>query len=180
MAATLPLLVRQDSRRQTPIGTLIGALFGWLMLNPWGAYAQVGIGTTAPRNFLDVQAVPRTGTHPTGRPLYVTGTVNEAANGFEFRHSNGTQGIGIGYNSLYATGSNINPNLNLLPRGTGRVGIGTTTPAATLHVAGATSTVRFARLSGTGTRVVAADADGDLATVSAASQADNLGNHTAT
>ena len=69
---------------------------------------NVGIGTVDPKGCLDVQADPRTGTHPTNRILYVTGDSQEA-DGIEFRHSNGTQGIGFGYNTIYATGSNARP-----------------------------------------------------------------------
>lgn len=50
-------------------------------------------------------------------------TNNASSNGYEFIHSNGTQGIGIGYNTLYTTGSNPNQDLNLKPRGNGKVGI---------------------------------------------------------
>jgi len=37
--------------------------------------------------------------------LYVTGDFGQDADGVEFRHSNGTQGIGFGFNTIYATGS---------------------------------------------------------------------------
>ncbi len=81
---------------------------------------NVGIGTVDPRGALDVQANPRTGTHPTNRIMYVTGDSQEA-DGIEFRHSNGTQGIGFGYNTIYATGSNASQDLKLAPRGDGTV-----------------------------------------------------------
>ena len=81
---------------------------------------NVGIGTVDPRGALDVQANPRTGTHPTNRIMYVTGDSQEA-DGIEFRHSNGTQGIGFGYDTIYATGSSPNQDLKLAPRGTGNV-----------------------------------------------------------
>ncbi len=66
---------------------------------------NVGVGTVDPKGALDVQAAPRTGAHPTNRIMYVTGN-SQPADGIEFRHSNGTQGIGFGYNTIYATGSN--------------------------------------------------------------------------
>ncbi|GAB2940123.1 hypothetical protein GCM10027048_00460 [Hymenobacter coalescens] len=111
----------------------------------------IGTGNTTPANRLDVQSVGRSGSHATGRTLYVTGDFNEAGNGAEFRHSNGTQGLGLGYNSLYAAGSNTNQHLNLMPKGTGGVGIGTTTPSALLDVNG-NGLVRGALGFGTSTR----------------------------
>ncbi len=84
---------------------------------------NVGIGTIDPHGTLDVQANPRTGTHPTNRIMYVTGDSQEA-DGIEFRHSNGTQGIGFGYNTIYATGSNADQDLKLAPRGQGSVVVG--------------------------------------------------------
>jgi hypothetical protein len=84
---------------------------------------NVGIGTDSPPNKLDIQAEARSGTHPSSRPLYVTGGMGYESNGIEFRHSNGTQGIGFGYNTIYATGSNANQDLNLKARGSGIVGV---------------------------------------------------------
>jgi hypothetical protein len=88
---------------------------------------------------LDVLQDARSGTHPTAvKGLYITGDFDQAANGVEFRHSNGTQGIGFGYNTIYATGSGATQHLNLMPRGdAGNVGIGTLNPGAKLEVAGA-------------------------------------------
>ena len=34
---------------------------------------NVGAGTATPVNKIDIQTVARTGVHPTGRPLYITG-----------------------------------------------------------------------------------------------------------
>jgi len=84
---------------------------------------NVGIGTVDPKGSLDVQANPRTGAHPANRIMYVTGDSQEA-DGIEFRHSNGSQGIGFGYNTIYATGTNANQDLKLAPRGTGSVCVG--------------------------------------------------------
>lgn len=117
------------------------------------AGGNVGIGIAAPIGRLDVQGpTTRTGTTATSPTFYVSGTLNSGQTGpasgnIEFRHDNGTQGIGFGYNTIYQTGSNANQDLNLLSRGsspltlnaygysTGNVGIATTTPAYKLTVA---------------------------------------------
>jgi hypothetical protein len=80
---------------------------------------NVGIGTTDPLARLDVQAAPRTGSTTGGAGIYVTGDTNEYIGGSEFRHSNQTQGVGIGYAGIYATGSNTDQNLYIISRGTG-------------------------------------------------------------
>jgi len=116
---------------------------------------NVGIGIANPLGRLDVQGpVARTGTTATSPSFYVSGTLSPGQTGpasgnIEFRHDNGTQGIGFGYNTIYQTGSNTNQELNLLSRGsgpitlnaypysTGNVGIGTTDPGSyKLNVAG--------------------------------------------
>jgi len=72
---------------------------------------------------LDVRDELRTGTHPTRVPgMYVTGDF-DPAKGIEFRHTNATQGIGFGYNTIYATGNHANQDLNLKARGTGKLGL---------------------------------------------------------
>ena len=86
-------------------------------------------------NKVDIASAARIGTHATGRPLYVTGAIGDDDNGIEFRHSNATQGLGFGYNSIYGAGTNASQNINLMPKGTtGRVGLGTATPAHPFHV----------------------------------------------
>ena len=118
--------------------------FGQFTLLPNG---NIGLQTINPTNRLDVLQGGRSGTHATGRPLYVTGVLGDGNNGVEFRHSNGTQGIGFGFNTIYATGSNVDQDLGFAARGnggllfrtfnteqmrissTGQVMIGTTTPA---------------------------------------------------
>jgi len=99
---------------------------------------NVGIGTTDPQNRLDiVQDNARTGNHRTGAAIYATSSSGDKFNGtIEVRHYNGTQGIGIGYNSLYATGDNTDQNINIIPRGSGNVGIDTVSPTSKLHVNG--------------------------------------------
>lgn len=108
---------------------------------------NVGINTTSPGNKLDiVGGATRTGTHGSGLALYVTSSSAPASGGVEFRHDNGTQGIGFGYNTIYATGSSTNQHLILQARGTGyltlnasdggNVGIGTAAPGYKLDVSG--------------------------------------------
>ncbi len=87
------------------------------------ANGRVGIGTTDPKAQLDIQQGNRTSpkNHPDSiKGLYITGDLG-AETGIEFRHNNGTQGIGFGYNTIYATGSNDDQDLNLKARGTGKV-----------------------------------------------------------
>jgi Chaperone of endosialidase len=95
------------------------------------------VGSETSRALVDIQDAARTGSHPTSVPgLYVTADLGEASSGIEFRRSNATQGIGFGYSSIYAAGTNANQHLNLMPKGTGGVGIGTTSPAQKLTVSG--------------------------------------------
>ncbi len=95
---------------------------------------KVGLGTSVPNAKLDILSEARSGTHPTAiMGLYVTGPLGPDNTGVEFRHSNGTQGIGFGYNTIYATGSAIDQDLGLKPRGAGKVVI-----AGPLKVTGAT------------------------------------------
>lgn len=127
-------------------------LFPLLLITSFPVIAQnVGIGTTTPVAKLDVMAAPRTNTHPTNKVVYFTGDIGEGKTGdggFEIRHSNATQGIGFGYNTIYQTGTQVNQELNIRARGTGaitlnavggatgNVGIGTVAPTAKLEVAG--------------------------------------------
>ena len=68
--------------------------------------------------------------------MYITSDSNADSEGIEFRHSNGTQGLGFGHNTIYAAGENTDQHVNLKPKGTGGVGIGTIAPTALLHVDG--------------------------------------------
>ena len=80
---------------------------------------NVGIGTDTPLGRLHVQTETRSGTEGSGNGIYVTSDCSEYSNGSEFRHSNQTQGTGIGYAGIYATGSNANQDLHIVSRGTG-------------------------------------------------------------
>jgi hypothetical protein len=92
----------------------------WILTN-----GNVGIGITNPTNRLDTfDGVARSGTHATGRALYATFNGAEYSNGIaEFRHSNGTQGIGIGYAGLYACGANPDQEFHIIAKGTGLINL---------------------------------------------------------
>lgn len=83
--------------------------------------AGLGLASTAtPIAKLDIAQAPRSGVQPAAvKGLYITGDFGADADGVEFRHSNATQGIGFGYNTIYAAGSNSNQDLQLKPKGTG-------------------------------------------------------------
>jgi len=113
---------------------------------------NVGIGITGPGAKLTV----RTGgtdpsTYDDGKVLFASGAFGSGQSydgGIEFRHDNLTQGVGIGYNTIYQTGTNPNEVLNLIAKGTGNitlnayggasgnVGVGTVGPLEKLHVNG--------------------------------------------
>jgi hypothetical protein len=82
---------------------------------------NIGIEINNPLNKFDLSSGTRTGVHPTGLPFYITGNVSQGSNGFEFRHLNSTQGIGLGYNTIYATGSNAAQDLGFASRGIGNL-----------------------------------------------------------
>lgn len=85
---------------------------------------RLGIGIMSPPNKVDIQGgAVRTGSHPSGLALYVTTTSGAASGLAEFRHTNGNEGIGIGYNTIYATGNWGDQSLFIKARGTGRVEI---------------------------------------------------------
>ena len=66
--------------------------------------------------------------------------------GVEFRHSNGSQGIGFGFNTIYATGSTENQPLYLKARGTRTVQLAKQNNSQPdLHVAGGQEVLRMMR-----------------------------------
>ncbi|MES2798700.1 MAG: tail fiber domain-containing protein [Bacteroidota bacterium] len=103
----------------------------------------IGIGMTAPFNKVDISAAARSGIHGAGIPLYVTGTLgagSAGAVGVEFRHDNGTQGIGFGFNTIYAAGSNANQDLGMSSKGTGNLNY-TTNAAQRMIILGSNGNV---------------------------------------
>jgi hypothetical protein len=112
--------------------------------------SNIGMGTVGPVAKLDIQVEPRTGTHPTAaKGLYITASFGADSDGVEFRHSNGTQGLGIGHNTIYTNGSNPDQNLGLKPRGTGKVVVtGALQVTAGLQVTGAAQVTGALQVTG--------------------------------
>src|SRR6185295_14133884 len=82
---------------------------------------SAGIGTPTPGARLTIQqgSTPA-GSAANGKGLFVSalmGTGAASDGGIEFRHDNLSQGIGFGFNTIYATGSNADQPLGLNSRG---------------------------------------------------------------
>jgi hypothetical protein len=61
-----------------------------------------------------------------GKPMFISGVIGDGtagAGGLEVRHDNLTQGIGIGYNTIYATGSTPDQSVQLKARGAGTINL---------------------------------------------------------
>ncbi|MBW4635562.1 MAG: polymer-forming cytoskeletal protein [Iphinoe sp. HA4291-MV1] len=92
------------------------------------ATGNVGIGTTtAPSKKLQIES----------GELRVKASHNiDTADIGTFYRGDLTQGIGIGYNRIEAIGSIANQDILILPKGTGKVGIGTASPTEKLEISG--------------------------------------------
>jgi hypothetical protein len=88
---------------------------------------NVGIGALNPRARLSIQGGQTDpGGLADGRVLFLSGYIKDGKNndgGFEIRRDNLTQGIGIGFNTIYATGTDADQELNLLSRGASALGL---------------------------------------------------------
>ena len=161
----------------------------------WTDQNRVGINTDAPAATLHVS-----GAASTVRFDGPTLRLNDAADvllrsGFDVNHGLGWYGTGKLWDGaavdgpvLYgwsggALGSTASTGRRAVLTWTWQnrvgIGLGATAPTATLHVGGASSSVRFEGLAGGGARVLTVDNNGNVG-ASAAVGADNLGNHTAT
>lgn len=106
--------------------------------------------------------------------------LNNSAFGFQA----GPTGAGLQNATAIGFQAKVSQSNSLVLGGTGgiavSVGIGTTAPAATLHVAGAGSTIRFEGLGGGGSRGLVVDNAGNVTAATGGSSGDNLGNGVAT
>ena len=150
-----------------------GSASGTWSINVTGTAASETLATVTARGAstttgLNILLNTRTGSHASSQSLYVTadmgtGQIGTANGNIEFRHSNASQGVGFGYNSIYQTGTNTNEVLNLLSRGsspltlnsyaysTGNVGVNNATPTYKFDVGGdmrSTTSAYFATSSG--------------------------------
>ena len=124
--------------------------FGTFASQTWRE--QVRIANQAPANSLVINSTGRfgIGTNTLNAQLHVVSDLTDIA---LFQHTNLTQGIAIGFNSIVARGSNADQDINIIARGAsgnlffqtnaatrmtitggGRVGIGTTNPSSILHI----------------------------------------------
>jgi len=110
---------------QNPAGTQ-----PWLAVANGNARVEGKLGINTDSNVqLDVAAEARSKwtdqanpwKEPTARGLYVTAHFGPDKNGVEFRETNQGQGIGFGYNTIYATGNWDKQDLNLMPQPNGSV-----------------------------------------------------------
>jgi hypothetical protein len=127
---------------QAYLGGHNGALNAWtdLYLSPGG---RISVGGLAPTNKLDIATHPRVGFHVSDLALYATRDAGAFSDGIaEFRYSDGTSGIGIGFAGLYSVGTNANIDFNIVSKGTGSIilrnktGIAETTPLMLLGIGG--------------------------------------------
>lgn len=128
---------------------------------------NIGIGTTNPGAKLTLQLNGTdAGTNDDGKALFISGSFGSGLSndgGIEFRHDNLTQGVGIGYNTIYATGSNVSQDIGLQARGPAGILRLRTNANDRLTINGS-GTVNVQVLAGTGLRQVYANAAGDLTT----------------
>ena len=93
----------------------------FMQLREW---LESKVGTVATPVRITTGATVSTVTPPTQatRALFVSSSTTGSGDPIaDFRHDNLTQGVGIGWSSIFATGTDVNQDLNLIAKGTGQV-----------------------------------------------------------
>ncbi|GAA4353967.1 hypothetical protein GCM10023185_15090 [Hymenobacter saemangeumensis] len=142
-----------------------------------GAGTGGAILYTANLNFTSVgsqqnYAYPITGVALTAGQVYTIQILDTSTQTFwSFNNADsypaGGSDVSATQDRLFRTTMQAGGTGTVLTAVTGQVGVNTAAPTATLHVGGATSTVRLEGLSGTGTRLVTADSQGNLSSSTA-------------
>lgn len=128
--------------------------------------SNVGVGLTNPgAKFTVRMGGTDPGTADDGKAVFISSSMGSGQafdGGVEIRHDNLSQGVGIGYNTIYATGSNADQDLQLQARGNGYLRF-RVNGAERVNISNG-GVVNVAGLAGTGNRMVFADASGNLTT----------------
>ena len=123
------------------------------------ATGSLGIGTPTPGAKLTIQQGATTaGAAAAGKALFVSAAMGSGAasdGAIEFRHDNLTQGIGFGFNTIYATGSSANQDLTIQSRGAGNLFLNPTQGNVGIGSAAAPDRNLTLRKTGPGTGVFA-------------------------
>jgi hypothetical protein len=105
-------------------GATQGNQTGSVAVTPAG---NVGIGTLTPGARLSIQqGKTAPGNLANNRVLFASGYIGDGKNndgGLELRRDNLTQGIGLGFNTIYATGTDADQELSLVSRGASPLGL---------------------------------------------------------
>lgn len=105
-------------------------LSNWLLLKTGDAgtpnistsgSATIGNGIVSPKGLITMTGPLDVGAYAGGKLMYLSGNIGPASGGFEIRHDNQTQGVGLGYNTVYATGTWADQPLYLQGNGAGGV-----------------------------------------------------------
>lgn len=84
---------------------------------------QFAVGGVLKDNPNTLTLNPLGGTVAIKGPVNITRNMDAAGGGLVVQHTNESQGIGIGFNTIYASGTATNQNININAKGTGTVNI---------------------------------------------------------
>lgn len=102
------------------INTDLSTLRDWIEMKSGGVDAGVNVVHTGNVRIQASTTPNATEAASANSPFFFSGPISDGQNnttGVEFRHDNLTQGVGIGYNSIYACGTNPSVDLHLKAKG---------------------------------------------------------------